>query len=137
MGKAKCATCHYMPLFNGTFPPRYMKIESEVIGIPESVNSNKIDPDMGRYGVVKVESLKHAFKTPTVRNAAVTAPYMHNGVFTNLEEVMDFYRKGGGAGLGVQINNQTLPVDSLNLSPKEQRDIISFIKCLDSKITLQ
>lgn len=137
MGKAKCATCHYMPLFNGTFPPRYMKIESEVIGIPESVKSKKLDPDMGRYGVVKVESLKHAFKTPTVRNAAVTAPYMHNGVFTNLEEVMDFYRKGGGAGLGIQINNQTLPVDSLNLSSKEQQDIISFIKCLDSKITSQ
>jgi len=114
-----------------------MKIESEVIGIPESVKSKKLDPDMGRYGVVKVESLKHAFKTPTVRNAAVTAPYMHNGVFTNLEEVMDFYRKGGGAGLGIQINNQTLPVDSLNLSSKEQQDIISFIKCLDSKITSQ
>jgi cytochrome c peroxidase len=92
---------------------------------------------MGRYGIVKVESLKHSFKTPTVRNAAVTALYMHNGVFTDLEEVMDFYRKGGGAGLGVQISNQTLPVDSLNLSSKEQQDIISFIKCLDSKITSQ
>src|SRR4030095_2878016 len=94
MGKAKCATCHYMPLFNGTFPPRYMKIESEVIGVPVSANSNKIDPDMGKYNTVKVVSLKHAFKTPTVRNAALTAPYMHNGVFTNLQQVMDFYRKG-------------------------------------------
>ena len=52
MGKAKCATCHYMPLFNGTFPPRYMKIESEVIGVPRSVFKNVIDTDMGRYDVI-------------------------------------------------------------------------------------
>jgi cytochrome c peroxidase len=134
MGKAKCATCHYMPLFNGTFPPRFMKIESEVIGVPTSVNSNKIDPDMGKYNAVRVESLKHAFKTPTVRNAALTAPYMHNGVFTNLQQVMDFYRKGGGVGLGMKIDNQTLPSDSLKLSGKEQEDIIAFIKSLDSKL---
>ncbi len=133
MGKAKCATCHYMPLFNGTFPPGYLKIESEVIGVPESIRENKIDPDMGRYNIVKLESFKHAFKTPTVRNASLTAPYMHNGVFADLQQVMDFYRKGGGAGLGIKIENQTLPFDSLKISLKEQNNIIAFIRTLDSK----
>jgi cytochrome c peroxidase len=133
MGKAKCATCHYMPLFNGTFPPRFIRIESEVIGVPETVKAKKIDPDLGRYKVAKVESLKYAFKTPTVRNASLTAPYMHNGVFANLEQVMDFYRKGGGRGFDINMENQTLPFDSLKISGKEQEDIIAFIKCLDSK----
>jgi cytochrome c peroxidase len=134
MGKAKCATCHYMPLFNGTFPPRFQKIEAEVIGVPKSIRENIIDQDMGRYAIVKVESLKHAFKTPTVRNAELTSPYMHNGVFNTLEQVMDFYNKGGGAGLGMKIKNQTLPFDSLSLSLKEQNDIIAFIKSLNSQL---
>ena len=134
MGKAKCATCHYMPLFNGTFPPRFQKIEAEVIGVPKSIRENIIDQDMGRYAVVKVESLKHAFKTPTVRNAELTSPYMHNGVFNTLEQVIDFYNKGGGAGLGMKIKNQTLPFDSLSLSLKEQNDIIAFIKSLNSQL---
>lgn len=133
MGKAKCATCHYMPLFNGTFPPRYMKIETEVIGVPQSAANNKIDSDMGRYNIIKIESLRHAFKTPSIRNVSRTAPYMHNGVFATLEQVVDFYDKGGGAGLGLKIDNQTLPFDKLNLTEKERDDIIAFMKTLDSR----
>ncbi|HMG83334.1 MAG TPA: cytochrome c peroxidase, partial [Ferruginibacter sp.] len=45
MGKAKCGTCHYMPLFNGTFPPRYIKIETEIIGVPQAINKKVIDND--------------------------------------------------------------------------------------------
>jgi cytochrome c peroxidase len=123
-----------MPLFNGTFPPRFARIEAEVIGVPKSTKENIIDPDIGRYAVIEVESFKHAFKTSTVRNTEQTAPYMHNGVFNTLEEVMDFYNKGGGTGLGIKIKNQTLPFDSLSLSRKEQDDIISFIKSLNSQL---
>jgi cytochrome c peroxidase len=133
MGKAKCATCHYMPLFNGTFPPRYMKTEAEVIGVPQTTSGKEIDSDPGRYNIVKIESLKHAFKTPTVRNAARTSPYMHNGVFITLQQVMDFYNRGGGNGLGLKVDNQTLPFDKLDLTPKEGDDIIAFIKSLDSR----
>jgi cytochrome c peroxidase len=133
MGKAKCATCHYMPLFNGSFPPRYMIIESEVIGVPKTANGKTIDDDMGRYSILKTPAFKHAFKISTVRNAARTAPYMHNGVFKTLNEVVDFYNKGGGAGLGMKLDNQTLPFDKLNLSPKECNEIVAFIKTLDSK----
>jgi cytochrome c peroxidase len=134
MGKAKCGTCHFMPLFNGTFPPAFQKMETEVIGVPETISSEKIDPDMGRYNIIKVESFRHAFKIPTVRNAARTAPYMHNGVFTTLNQVLDFYNKGGGAGSGIKIDNQTLPFDKLGLTEKERNDIISFILCLNSKM---
>jgi cytochrome c peroxidase len=98
------------------------------------MKENIIDPDPGRYAILKTESSKHAFKTSTVRNTALTAPYMHNGAFNTLEQVMDFYNKGGGAGLGLKIENQTLPFDSLSLSRKEQDDIISFIKSLNSTL---
>ena len=133
MGKAKCGTCHYMPLFNGTFPPRYMLIESEVIGVPKTIAKNVIDNDMGRYDILKINAFKHAFKISTVRNASRTAPYMHNGVFTTLQQVMDFYNKGGGAGLGYPVENQTLPADKLDLTKKESDAVIAFIKSLDSK----
>jgi cytochrome c peroxidase len=133
MGKGKCATCHYMPLFNGSFPPGYTTIETEVIGVPSDIDKKEIDPDLGRYDVVKFAFLKHAFKTPTVRNATGSAPYMHNGVFSSLEQVVDFYNKGGGLGLGLSVDNQTLPFDKLELTDPEQRAIVSFIKSLDSR----
>ncbi|WP_426671200.1 cytochrome-c peroxidase [Mucilaginibacter sp. McL0603] len=134
MGKAKCATCHYMPLFNGSFPPRYMLVESEVIGVPRSMAETDIDDDMGRYDILHTGAFKHAFKITTVRNASHTAPYMHNGVFKTLEQVMDFYNKGGGVGLGFPIDNQTLPPDKLDLTQKEQNAVIAFVKSLDSKL---
>lgn len=133
MGKAKCATCHYMPLFNGSFPPRFMIVESEVIGVPQTIAETAIDTDMGRYGQLKIEAFKHAFKISTVRNAARTAPYMHNGVFNTLAQVMDFYNKGGGVGLGYKVDNQTLAADKLNLTEKESNEVIAFIKALDSE----
>ena len=71
-----------------------------------------------------------AFKTPTVRNVALTAPYMHNGRFPDLESVIDFYDAGGGKGLGLTVPNQTLPADSLHLSGSEKRDLIAFMRSL-------
>lgn len=132
MGKAKCATCHFMPLFNGTIPALYTKSESEVLGIPakpDTANA-KVDADLGKFNAYPDELNKHAFKTPTVRNAGLTAPYMHNGVYTSLEQVMDFYNRGGGAGIGIELPNQTLPPDKLELTAREQKNIIAFIHSL-------
>ncbi len=133
-GKGKCATCHFIPLFNGTVPPAYKKTEQEVIGTPQIKNGKKVDPDLGRYAQYKMPQLLHAFKTPTLRNVALTAPYMHNGVFKSLEEVVVFYNEGGGAGTGIAVDNQTLPTDKLNLTDKEQKALVAFMKTLtDSK----
>jgi cytochrome c peroxidase len=133
MGKARCGTCHYMPLFNGALPPRFVKVDAEIIGVPQTAAGKALDADPGRYAIVPDSSYRHAFKTPTVRNAARTAPYMHNGVFATLEEVVDFYDKGGGAGLGLKVDNQTLPFDKLHLTAQESRDLVAFIKSLDSR----
>ena len=135
-GKAKCATCHYMPLFNGNFPPRYVRMETEVIGVPSARTSMVIDSDEGRFSIVKVASLHHSFKTITVRDAARTAPYMHNGIFHTLDEVIDFYDKGGGSGSGISINNQTLPAGQLHLTSTEKQQLVSFIQCLNSRPVL-
>jgi len=132
MGKAKCATCHFIPLFNGLVPPVFNETESEVLGVPSDTSKTnaKLDEDSGRYGFTKSSIHKYAFKTSTLRNISLTAPYMHNGVYTTLEEVMEFYNNGGGKGLKIAPENQTLPFDKLNLSPKEIKDIISFMKSL-------
>ncbi len=129
MGKARCGTCHYMPLFGGVFPPRFDRMETEVLGVPASPSGPALDSDAGRFGVLPEPFLLHAFKTTTVRNAARTAPYMHNGVFRTLEEVMTFYNNGGGAG----VSNKTLSGDSLHLTPAEVKAVIAFIGSTDSR----
>ncbi|MBG9375462.1 cytochrome-c peroxidase [Panacibacter sp. DH6] len=134
MGKAKCGTCHFMPLFNGNVPPLFNKIESEVLGVPRENNKPYvIDADSGKYRMIRSAPYLYAFKTVTVRNSALTAPYMHNGVFRSLEEVIEFYNDGGGAGRGIKLDNQTLPADRLNLTAKEKQQLVAFIRTLNDE----
>ena len=130
MGKAKCGTCHFAPLYNGTIPPAYGKTEVEVLGVPATPNGARVDADSGRGRITRSPLHLHAFKTPTVRNAELTAPYMHNGVYRTLEEVVDFYDRGGGAGLGIDLPNQTLPPEKLNLTAREKADVVAFMRAL-------
>ena len=130
MGKARCGTCHFAPLFNGAMPPSFMESEPEVIGVPASTaRPATVDPDSGRFNVRRIDLHLFAFKTPTLRNIELTAPYMHNGVFRTLEEVVDFYDGGGGHGVGIRVQ-QTLPTDSLRLSVEEKRALVAFMRAL-------
>lgn len=131
MGKGRCGTCHFAPLFNGATPPLFTDAEVEVIGVPRNGGSLSVtDPDVGRMAVTGMPTHRGAFKTPTLRNVALTAPYMHNGRFRSLEEVVDFYDAGGGAGAGVRVPNQTLPKDSLHLGAGEKRALVRFMRAL-------
>jgi cytochrome c peroxidase len=132
MGKAKCATCHFLPLFNGTAGPVFANTEGEVIGVLKDPASKTpvLDSDEGRYLWIKMDQLKFAFKTPTLRNVALTAPYMHNGAYKTLEQVMDLYNNGGATGIGLKLDNQTLAPDSLHLTYNEIKKVISFLKTL-------
>ena len=138
MGKARCGTCHFAPLFNGATPPTFAEAEPEVIGTPAGPlgkrGGSQVDSDVGRFAVDRVELHRFAFRTPTLRNIALTAPYMHNGLFRTLEEVLDFYDGGGGAGRGIATPQQTLPSDSLHLSREEKRDIIAFLGALTDTV---
>jgi len=135
MGKAACGTCHFAPVFNGLVPPVYHESESEVLGVTASNDFNKpvLDPDLGRGNALTKENLgiyQNSFKTPTVRNSALTGPYMHNGALKSLEEVVTFYNMGGGAGMGLDVPNQTLAPDALNLSNYEQKALVAFMQSL-------
>jgi cytochrome c peroxidase len=131
VGKAKCATCHFIPLFNGLVPPQFNETESEVIGVPASNKKPaRLDADSGKYYFTKSIVHLYAFKTPTLRNITLTAPYMHNGVFNTLQQVLDFYNDGGGKSLGIAPSNQTLPFDKLKLTKSEKKDIINFMSTL-------
>mgnify|MGYP001762348969 FL=1 len=135
-GKAACATCHYAPTFSGLVPPLYQENESEVLGVFANVKNKTIDSDPGRMASKipedREEIYRSSFKTVTVRNAKLTAPYFHNGGYNTLEEVLDFYNNGGAAGVGFayEVPNQTLAPDALGLTPKETGAIIAFIESL-------
>lgn len=130
-GKGKCATCHFAPMFNGLVPPHYKDNESEILGVPENaLTPTIIDPDMGKYMTTKLDIHLYSFKTVSIRNVELTAPYMHNGVFKTLEDVVEFYEKGGGAGQGMKLDSQTLPDGQLKLTDQEKKDLINFMKSL-------
>ena len=137
-GKALCGSCHFFPLFNGLTPPFYSDNEFEVIGTPANKLNTQLSLDSGRYKLSKNKIHRSAFKTPSLRNISKTAPYMHNGVYTTIDEIIEFYWKGGGKGFGLSIPNQTLPFDSLQLSKTEILQLKKFMLSLnDSSLTVK
>ncbi|HDZ04905.1 hypothetical protein LCGC14_0299590 [marine sediment metagenome] len=136
MGKGACGSCHFAPIFNGTVPPFYIESESEVLGVIQGFDSinPKLDEDLGRMkNGLKADNypfFKNSFKTVSIRNIELTAPYMHNGSFLSLKDVLEFYNLGGGAGMGLPVENQTLSSAPLNLSKQEIKDIIAFMESL-------
>ena len=136
MGKAQCGTCHFAPQFNGIKPP-YIGSEFEVLGVPSDTAYLKLSSDTGRYGVNPATETKHAFRTGTLRNVAHTMPYMHNGVFKTLDEVIEFYNTGGGAGHGLSVPNQTLSSEPLSLSSEEKSQLIAFMNSLNEPVIFE
>ncbi len=111
----RCFECHTPPLFtNNTF---------RVIGVPEEPGVE----DPGRAGVAP-DAPVGAFRVPTLRNVALTAPYMHNGAFATLEEVIDFYAQGGGRAFGNE--NVDRFVLGFELSEQEKADLVAFLVAL-------
>jgi cytochrome c peroxidase len=105
-GKAQCSRCHFLPLTTSVVPGAFAAQEFTVIGVPADPEGHALDPDPGRYAVTRDAADRHAFKAPSLRNIARSAPYMHNGVFQTLDQVVRFYNQGGGRGLGLDVANQ-------------------------------
>jgi cytochrome c peroxidase len=108
-----------------------------VLGVPSDTNYSKISPDKGRYFQNPATEMLAAFRTGSLRNIEHTPPYMHNGIFQTLNQVIEFYDAGGGTGKGLNLKNQTLDNDSLHLSPIEKRDLIAFLKTLNEDISFE
>jgi cytochrome c peroxidase len=135
MSRAQCGTCHFVPQFGGVKPP-YIGSEFEVLGVPADSGGAAVSPDSGRFGIHPAVETRHAFRTTTVRNIERTPPYMHNGVFRTLDQVLHFYDIGGGHGLGFDIPEQTLPTDSLHLTQAEKDDLKAFLHSLNETIVV-
>ncbi len=116
--KTRCFECHNLPAFANP--------DFKVIGVPDLPNTK---PDSGR-GEIAGPTYARAFKVPTLRNVALTAPYMHNGIFNTLEEVIDFYANGGGPGRGLHVPNVDDKIRKFDLRRSEKQDLIAFLHAL-------
>ena len=87
------------------------------------------EPDLGRYVVSAQEADRGAFKTPTLRNVAETAPYMHDGSMATLAEVLDFYDRGGEPN--PWLDEKMMP---LGLTDQEKEDLLAFLESLTGEV---
>jgi cytochrome c peroxidase len=114
--KAQCDACHEGQNFTSNM---YSNI---------GVGIDKPNPDLGRYVISKDESDWGAFKTPTLREIEHTAPYMHDGSLKTLEEVVDYYDKGGTPN-----KNLDSHIKPQHLRPDEKADLVAFLKALSGR----
>ncbi len=124
--KAKCAECHKGPMFSD--------YKFVVNGVPQEGPGKAVIPgdDCGREEFTLNTADRYAFRTPTLRNVELTPPYMHDGVFESLEQVMDFYNQSAFPR-HPEVADGELPSElatPLNLSQDEMQDIIAFMKGL-------
>lgn len=112
--KAMCSVCHHGFNFQDD---GFHNLGLKDVGIP----------DPGRFAQKPLAMLRGAFKTPTLRELARTAPYMHNGAYTTLEEVIDHYDRGGDDKSNLSPN-----IRPLGLTAAEKSDLIAFLQTLNS-----
>jgi cytochrome c peroxidase len=110
-GKGHCSACHTGANFT----------DQAFHNVGVNINAPK--PDLGRHEVTKVVGDKGAFKTPTLREIARTAPYMHDGSMKTLEEVVEHYIKGGTPN--DQLDEEIFPV---KMTAEEKADLVTFLK---------
>ena len=116
-GKGNCAACHSGPTFSDE--------EFHNTGVAW----RGFWQDSGRVAVTANETDVGAFKTPTLREVALTAPFMHDGSFTSLEDVVDYYDRGGNQAPGLNRD-----VRMLRLTSDEKRALIAFLRALSGEI---
>jgi cytochrome c peroxidase len=113
MSKGNCSQCHTLPNFTDE--------QFHNVG----VGMNKPNPDLGRYKVTENEADKGAFRTPTLREIAQTAPYFHDGSATTLAEVVEVYDRGGTRNPHLDAK-----VKPLRLSRQEKMNLVAFMQTL-------
>ena len=113
VGKADCTMCHRGPNFEDD--------QFHALGVKGD--------DPGRFKITGVEADRYAFKTPTIRNVELTAPYMHDGSLTTLRDVVDFYNRGGG-----EQQPKSMLLRKLNLTEREKSDLVAFLESLTGEL---
>ncbi|MFT5657443.1 MAG: cytochrome c peroxidase [Gammaproteobacteria bacterium] len=141
-GKGDCARCHRTG--NGN-PEVFSNFEYRNIGTPANPNNPfltldaSLNPDgasfvdLGLGAAVNEVAQNGKFRTPTLRNVNETGPYMHNGVFTTLTEVVNFYNRRDVDGIVPEVNqniDNAGNIGNLNLTPGEVQDLVAFLQTL-------
>jgi cytochrome c peroxidase len=150
--KAKCANCHpSRPSSDGT-PPLFTDYTYDNLGVPKNPEvpfyymDKKVNPagvgfvDLGLGGVVRKNEHNGKFRVPTLRNVAITPPYMHNGNFKSLRQVVIFYSTrdiGPWPPPEVRENVNTKELGNLRLSDQEIDDLVAFMKTLTDGYRLE
>lgn len=114
-GKARCAFCHEEPMFTDN--------QFHNTGVSWVEENN---PDLGKFEWTKKDLDRGKFKTPSLRNVSLTAPYMHDGSLSSMSDVINFYDRGGRRN-----SHQDRTIKPLNLSRQEKGDLLSFLQTLD------
>jgi cytochrome c peroxidase len=122
-GKAKCSACHVGPNFTDEL------FHNTGVATRSSRRLDGKPADAGRAGVTHDFKDSGAFKTPTLREVARTAPYMHDGSFPTLDEVIDFYD-----GAGFQNDHLDPEIHPLGLSASERSDLVGFLRSLNGSM---
>ena len=117
--KGKCFECHFTPDFTAD--------EFKNIGLFNGKTLN----DSGRFNVTKKREDLGKFRVPGLRNISLTAPYMHNGMFRTLNQVIDYYNDPSSV-VPDAINRDTLLNGKLHLTPQEKADLLAFLQTLTS-----
>jgi cytochrome c peroxidase len=123
-GKGRCSFCHREPLFTDE-----MLWNTGVALRPDNTLADNGGPAMFGAATPGRPQAVGAFKTPTLREVARTAPYMHDGSMATLADVVEFYDKGGRA------NAKGLFIRPLNLSVEEKRALVAFLESLSGVVT--
>ena len=122
--KGNCASCHLIDAHHALFTDGLF--HNIGVGVDEEGNLR----DMGRYSETKRNADKGAFKTPSLRNVALTPPYMHDGSLKTLKDVVDYY-----AGHGNSNPNLDPAISAITLSGQDRKDLEEFLKSLSSTAT--
>jgi cytochrome c peroxidase len=113
----RCFECHRLPTFDAPL--------ALGVGVPS--------PDPGVGGVTGEPAERGLFGVPSLRNVALTAPYMHDGSLPTLAAVVDFYRRGGGRALGVPGDRIDGPVRAFSITDGEAADLVAFLGSLSDE----
>jgi cytochrome c peroxidase len=141
-GKARCVLCHNGPNFTDgqfhnlglpqapflTHPlvQATIRFDAQRMGVP---HPQQVTTDLGRYLVTKDTRDIGAFKTPTLRNVTDRGSFMHNGIFATLDEVIDFYDRGGESG-----PHKSSLMQPLHLTSDEKQDLLAFLESLTGEL---
>lgn len=121
--KGNCAVCHTIEEKHALFTDN--KFHNLGVGL----NNKGELTDLGRYDQTKLDADRGAFKTPSLRNIAASAPYMHDGSHKTLKEVVDFYIGGGNSN-----DYLDKEIKALKLSARDREDLIAFMESLTGEI---